>query len=441
MGRKMHTREDVSRQKTEDLGIQDLLVLDSEGNDETFYAVHRRYFKKDKCTCPACGSTKTRCSKVIKRKFKDVLWDSEDSFRIIDVYFYQRYLRCDGCKDSVFPEDIDFAQKGCRYTNRLSDKLAEGTFRYSYQKVCAYYGVPASTASVGAIMRRHIQYRESLLDPVKTPKILCVIESEFYGEIHPVVLSIWNNEVFCLDILENTDEETYVSFFRTLDAENIETVCIEPEESLHSAVATCFPMASMVMTGECVTRYARNAMIDVIRSDGKRFPVKYKNDILTRHKKYLPDDRTRRQIATGMKSRPRLKAAYEHYQKLLQLLEAKWSYEQLAVWAGELPEEYKEFADLIDLIDIYEAELRAYLNEDVRLAGNYTTSVHAICDAFNEMPKCIFEVLRARSILTPGFDTIEEDGVKMRQGIRVDRLTTNMNEISQNIKEERDYDI
>lgn len=144
----MHTREDVSRQKTEDLGVTDLLVLDFEGNEKAYYAVHRRYFKKDKSTCPACGSTKTCCSKVVKRKFKDILFDSEDSFRIIDIYFYQRYLRCDGCKDSVFLEDIDFAQKGCRYTNRLSDKLAEGTFHYSYQKVCAYYGVPASTAWV-----------------------------------------------------------------------------------------------------------------------------------------------------------------------------------------------------------------------------------------------------------------------------------------------------
>lgn len=439
MGRKMHTREDISRQKTEDLGIPDLLVLESEGDDETFYTVHKRYFKKDKLTCPACGSTKTRCSKVIKRKFKDVLWDSDDSFRIIDVYFYQRYLRCDGCKDSVFPEEIDFGQKCCRYTNRLSDVLADGTFHYSYKKVCNFFGVPASTASVGAIMRRRIQYRESLLEPIKTPKILCIIETEFYDNKYPVVLAIWNKEVYCLDILEDTTEGAYISFFKTLNADYVETVCIDPEENLRSAVATCFPMASVVMTEECVFRYARNAMLNIIRSDGKRFPIRHKDDQLTLHKKYLTDARVKKQIKDSMKSRPRLQTAYEKHQNLLELLETDWTYEDLVVWANEVPVELNEFADLIDLIDIYKTELKAYLDDERQLPEKYITSVQAVCDAFKNMPRCIFDVLRARSILTPGFDTIEEDGQKKRQGIRYDRLTANMNQITENIKEEREY--
>jgi hypothetical protein len=435
----MLTKDAVSPEKTTTLGISNLLALATEGDDKNYYVVHKRYFKNTKSVCPACGSDKTRCSKVVRRKLKDIIFKDSKSFKIIDLIFYQRYLRCDACKDSVFPEDIDFALKGCRYTNRLSDKLAEGTLRFSYQKVCAYYGVPASTASVGAIMRRHTRYKESLLDPIKTPKIICVIEVDFYGEMHPVVLAILNNEVYCLDILENNDEETYISFFRSLDGNNIETVCVEPEESLISAVANCFPMASVVITGECFTRYARNAMINIIHSDGKRFPVKHKNDYLTRHEKHLPDRRTRRQIETGMKSRPRLKKAYDHHQKLLEIMESKWSFEQLKTWVNELPDEFDEFADIIDLIDIYGTELKAYLEQDISLPRNYTTSVRAICDAFNEMPKCIFDVLRARSILAPVFDTVEEDGVKMRQGIRVDRLTANMNEISNNIKEEREY--
>ena len=439
MGKKMHTQEDVSHQKTEDLGIPGLLVLDSEGDGETFYAVHKRYFKKDKSACPACGSTKTRCSKVIKRKFKDVLWDSKDSFRIIDLYLYQRYLRCDGCKDSVFPEFIDFGQKGCRYTNRLSDTLADGTFRYSYKKVCNFFGVPASTASVGAIMRRRIQYRESLLDPIKTPKVLCIIEAEFYDTTYPVVLATWNNEVYCLDILKNTDEESYINFFKTLDVDCVEMVCIDPEESLRSAVAACFPMATVVMTGECVFRYARNAMLKIIHSDGKRFPVRHKDTQLTLHKKYLTDSRVKKQIIESMKNRPRLRTAYENHQKLLEFLETDWSYEDLAAWANELPEKLNEFADLVDLIDIYEIELRAYLDVDKHPPEKYITSVQAVCDAFKNMPRCIFDVLRARSILTPGFDTIEENGEKMRQGIRYDRLTTNMNKISENIKKEREY--
>jgi len=265
------------------------------------------------------------------------------------------------------------------------------------------------------------------------------VEVEFHKNKYPVVLAVWNNEVYCLDILENNMEESYVSFFRTLDADGIETVCIEPEESLRNAVLACFPLASVVMTEECVYRYARNAMLKIIRTDGKRFPIKYKDAQLTLHKKYLTDTRSKRQIAGGMKIRPRLKAAYDIHQSFLELLESKWTYDELVAWAKNVPDELIELADLIDMIEIYETELRAYLEETEGLPENYTTSVQAICEAFDNMPKCIFDVLRARSILSPGFDTIEENDEKKRQGIKHDRLIKNMNDISKNIKEEREY--
>lgn len=438
MGKKMHSKNDVSPQRTSELGLRDLLALNLD-DDKSCHAVHKRYFNGEKSTCPACGSTKTRCSKVVKRKFKDVLWESQNSFKIIDLVFYQRYLRCDGCNDSVFPEEIDFSQKGCRYTNRLADRLADGTFKFSYQRVCDFYGVPASTASVGTIMRRRIQYRESLLDPIKTPKILCIVEADFHGDKYPVVLAVWNNEVYCVDILENTDEATYIAFFKTLDADCVDTVCIEPDESLLSAVADCFPMAAIVMTDECIHRYARNAMTSIIQLDGKRFPLKHKDYELTRNKKQIIEQRVKRQINEGMKSRPRLKTAYDHHQRLLELFESKLTYEDLVAWASRLPEDLVEFADLKDLIEIYEEELRAYLDSENQLPRGYTTSVQAVCEAFNNMPRCIFDVLRARSIFTTNFDTIEENGEKRRLGIRYDRLTANMNEISENIKEEREY--
>ena len=147
MGKKRYKEKDVSKPMTKDLGIADLLVLKT-STDSHYYTVHERYFSDDKLVCPACGSTKTRCSKVVKRTFKDILWDDtpaeegeEQGFRVFDLTFYQTYLRCDGCNNSVFPEPIEFGDKGCRYTNRLADALADGTFRFSYKKVCDYFGV------------------------------------------------------------------------------------------------------------------------------------------------------------------------------------------------------------------------------------------------------------------------------------------------------------
>lgn len=317
MGKKRYKENDVSKQMTETLGIADLLALKTSTANH-YYTIHERYFSDDKLACPACGSMKTRCSKVVKRTFKDILWDKlpvedgdEQGFKIFDLTLYQRYLRCDGCNNSVFPEPINFGDKGCRYTNRLSDALADGTFRFSYKKVCAYFGVPASTASIGPIMRRRIQYRESLLLPASTPKKLGIMETVFFREAHPIIFALREDGVYCIDILEDSSEGTVLTSLRTLDANEVDTVYIDPVDSIRSAAATAFPSANLLVTDECILRYARDAMLEVIHENGKRFPIKFKDAVLTIPDKHLQNDYDRRQIKDGMESRPRLKSAYD----------------------------------------------------------------------------------------------------------------------------------
>ena len=196
MGKKLYTKENISKSETERLGIPELVVLKTNRDDVGLEVVHRRYFEDEKLLCPACRSSRTRCSKIVDRKLKDLLWldGNHKEFKIIDLLYHQRYLRCDNCGQSVFPEPIEFGEKGCKFTNRLSDALADGTFQFSYKKVCQHYGVPASTASVGEIMRRRIQYRESLLPPIRTPRIISIVEVVFFGEFYPAVFGIQNDE-------------------------------------------------------------------------------------------------------------------------------------------------------------------------------------------------------------------------------------------------------
>lgn len=445
MGKKRYKEKDVSTSMTDALGIGDLLALKT-STDGHYYTVHERYFSDEKLPCPACGSTKTRCSKVIKRAFKDILWDEAPSdedegrgFQVFDLTFYQRYLRCDGCDNSVFPEPISFSDKGCRYTNRLADALADGTFRFSYKKVCDYFGVPASTASIGPIMRRRIQYRESQLLPVNTPKKLGIMEVDFFREAHPIVFALRDDGVYCIDILRDSSEETVLTFLRTLDASKVDTVYIDPVDSIRSAAAIAFPSASLVVSDECILRYARDAMLDIIHEDGKRFPIKFKDAALTLPNKRLQNDYQRRQIAEGLESRPRLKKAYEQHQALMDSMSGEWTYDSLSKWAHELPPDLPEFETLIDVIDLFEAEISSYTEAEEKPPEFYPTALQAACEAFREMPHCIFDVLRARCFLTISHDTIEEEGTKYRLGIQTTRLTQNMNEISENIKEARDY--
>ena len=116
MGKKLYTKENISKAETERLGIPELVVLKTNSDDVGLEVVHRRYFEDEKLLCPACRSSKTRCSKIVDRKLRDLLWLDEDhkTFQIISLLFHQRYMRCDNCGQSVFPEPTEFGEKGCK---------------------------------------------------------------------------------------------------------------------------------------------------------------------------------------------------------------------------------------------------------------------------------------------------------------------------------------
>lgn len=87
MGKKLYTKENISKAETERLGIPELVVLKTNSDDVGLEVVHRRYFEDEKLLCPACRSSKTRCSKIVDRKLRDLLWLDEDhkTFQIISL--------------------------------------------------------------------------------------------------------------------------------------------------------------------------------------------------------------------------------------------------------------------------------------------------------------------------------------------------------------------
>ena len=170
LGKRLFQEVYVSQSRTEELGLPGLVIVsvaeDRDTVDFTYHAVHKSYFDKDKMKCPFCGGTNTAETKIRPRKFKDILTSGEKKGKVIDLVFHQRFFRCDDCKGKIFREDIDFAEEGCRYTNRLSDLLAEGTLTRTYERVCKEYGVPASKASVGVIMRRRLRMKREQMPPL-----------------------------------------------------------------------------------------------------------------------------------------------------------------------------------------------------------------------------------------------------------------------------------
>lgn len=131
-----------------------------------------------------------------------------------------------------------------------------------------------------------------------------------------------------------------------------------------------------------------------------------------------------------MNSRPRLKQAYDHHQRLLELMETKWLMEDLQTWAKQIPTEVDEFLAVGDIIDIFDEQLCGFLALNEKLPNNYQFAIQGVCDAIKDMPHCIFDVMRGRCIFSITHDTIEENGELQRYGIKSSRLIEKINKIS-----------
>ena len=101
--------------------------------------------------------------------------------------------------------------------------------------------------------------------------------------------------------------------------------------------------------------------------------------------------------------------------------------------------EVDEFWAVGDIIDIFGEQLSGFLTLGEKPPNNYQFAVQGICDAIKDMPHCIFDVMRGRCIFSITHDTMEENGELWRYGIKSSRLIEKINEISANIREERDY--
>lgn len=460
MGKKCFEHLLVSPDKTDKLAIPELCVLVGE-DESVFQAVHTRYFTCEKPICPACLSANTRVSKVIRRKLKDILRSPSKEPKIIDLVFAQRYYRCNACKNRVFPEAIEFAERGCRYTNRLSDILADGTLSASYEKVCKSYGVPASKASVGVIMRRRLKYRQSLLPTLKTPQTLGVFEVQYFGNYCPIIIGMTDDEVYFIDILEDSSEDTYLRFFRSLDFKQVKCVYIDPVEQLNAATHTAFQNTPIVISDECILRYIRDSFTEVIEKDGKRCGIAHKYDVLCKPEAYQSDYESKC-VRIGLSTRPRLRAAYHAYQDLLQRVETQWKPELITDWVDDLstylndeiesqrakhPEEelqaldpFSEFDIVADAVRLYGDNIEAYHALPNKAPASYASSIQGIVAAIKRMPHCIYDVLRARMLLNIKPETATEGDKQYRIGIRIDLLTERMNKITDKIIKEREND-
>jgi hypothetical protein len=104
-----------------------------------------------------------------------------------------------------------------------------------------------------------------------------------------------------------------------------------------------------------------------------------------------------------------------------------------------LPDNLPEFGILADVVKLFEDNIKLFCEEIGSTSGAYSTNVSVFITAINEMPFCIFDVLRARIIFSAPPDTIVENDTKKRIGIRVSRLINKLKEINENIKEDRYY--
>lgn len=454
MGKKLFQEVFVSKTRTDELNIPGMMVVteadDRDTLDFTYHSVHKSYFDDKKAVCPYCGGTNTAETKIRPRKFKDVLFDDENQRKTIDLIFHQRYFKCRNCDNKVFHEDIDFAEDGCRYTNRLSDLLAEGTLTRTYEKVCKEYGVPASKASVGVIMRRRLRMKLEEMPPILTPDRLIIFVSYYFSDAYPIVFGMYDKELRLIDVLSGSNISAYSVFFHQLDKSEVKAIYIDPDEQLHMAAATAFPNAKIMMSDECLQRTVRESFKEIIRKDGSRCSIPHRHHVLTMAEGYLSEFNYKK-VSTGLRNRSRLRAAYNAYQDLIKQMEKFWDISYMTGWIEKLSdylikenkndeelEELWEFEDLRDVITLYEEQIQLYIDDDYKLPATVASAVKGVIEALNNMPYCIYDVLHARMLLNVEHDYCYANGRRYQIGVQVDKLTEKMNKISGQIKKKKE---
>ena len=456
MGKSLFKKLYVSEERTKELDIPGLLVVSENDKDNTkfrtYHTVHKSYFSKEKVECPYCGKNNTSETKIVPRIFKDIIYQSEDNHKVIDLIFHQRYYRCKECI-RIFSEKIDFAEDGCRYSNRLSDILAEETLTHTYEKVCKAYGVPASKASVGIIMRRRLKLKKDNLPPLDTPKALVIFVAYYHSSSsYPIILGIYENEIRLIDILSESNESTYTEFFNSLDRNKIQAVFIDPDEQLHAAVAAKFPSAKIMISEECIKRYLRHGLYEVIKKEGTRCHIYLRYHTLSMRERYLQDNE-KRNVDRVLSKRKRLGAAYDAYQDIFDKLDRPWDIETITAWLEELPdyinsaahtneqlEELHEFDDVRDILSLYETQIKEFLSWNRKPPVEMDNMILGILNSLEEMPFCIYDVLHARMLLNVEQDYIIRDGVQYRTGVPGARLIEKMKEISHQIMSEKEIE-
>lgn len=453
MGKRLFQEVYASQDRTDALALPGLIVVseadDRDTVDAIYHTVHKSYFSPEKISCPYCRKFNTDETKIRSRKFKDILPSENGERKVIDLIFHQRYFRCDDC-NRIFHEDIDFAEEGCRYTNRLSDLLAEGTLNQTYEKVCKQYGVPASKTSVGVIMRRRLRMKTEQLPPLETPDTLTIFVAYYYSAAYPIVLGLYGEKIKLIDVLGESSESAYAVFFTGLDKSKVKRIFIDPDEQLHSAATTAFPDAQIMLSEECIQRYVRDAFKDVIKKDGSRCFIHQRYHTLSKPESYLTEYE-QKQVANTLKRRHRLGAAYNAYQELLHSMAGGWDIARILGWINDLPEYLADVADeceqleplwefdiIKDLLRLYEPQVNTYLALESKPPAAMASAVMSILDSLEEMPYCIYDVLHARMFLNVEHDRIVKDGTVYRIGVPVERLTEKMHEITRQIKEKRE---
>lgn len=219
LGKKLYTKENISKAETEWLGIPGLVVLKTNSDDVGLEVVHRRYFEDEKLLCPACRSSKTRCSKIVDRKLKDLLWLDEDHkleyYRLEKTYEGAIELeskpgswkptqpkRAGGQKDRTSPldeiiqrineefygefTDADRVMVDTLYQKMRKDskakKAAKTEDRQVYER-SLFPGIFDTTAQE-AYMENTAAYEQLFLDADKYQAVMRALADRLYKELH-----------------------------------------------------------------------------------------------------------------------------------------------------------------------------------------------------------------------------------------------------------------
>lgn len=415
----------IDETRTQQLGIAELLVQADCGDDFIYCAFPKT---NSNPRCPRCGSSDTIVHLTRTRILRDILPDTQEPIRFIELHFTCRSYQCSKCKN-VFTPNYEFALPRSRLTRRFEDFLVRESISHSLSDVSEITNSAISPAAIKILIDRWEQEKAVSQPPLYTGETLCLLAYQNSQTLGLLVLTVDNGNIYLADVLSETGSETIRTLLRKMELGKVRQVITDLTESVWEGLEERLPNINRLIDPGTYYSLVQEQLYELAKQKTRWLPMRDKmNVIMTPRKKVLATQQYNlRQI---LKRRPELATIYNASDGLYEILSTGWSTQRLTQWAESVQKTGPEL-----LIPIAKNLLDHATNiHQYELAGlpamKFSTISEQLTRYNMQLRPCSFALEKVRLMYLNKPDTIQtEDASIQRLGVPVEKIFETLKEL------------